>query len=85
MLDDKKLEKPLRVASALAWGEVAAANHGAARTARQLLKEDDTEVRAAAATAAGKLGRTYQDKLVKMVKAESYPVRIGAAEVSPRR
>jgi HEAT repeat protein len=36
-------------------------------------------VRAAAATAAGKLGRTYQDRLVKMAKAENYPVRVGAA------
>ncbi len=81
MLDDKKLDKPLRVAAALAWGEIAAVNHGATENALdKMLKEDDNDVRAAAATAAGKLGRTYQDKLVKMVKAESNVVRIGAAE-----
>jgi HEAT repeat protein len=81
MLDDKKLDKSLRVASALAWGEIAAANHGAADTALdKLLKDEDNDVRAAAATGAGKLGRTYQDKLTKMAKGESYGVRIGAAE-----
>jgi HEAT repeat protein len=81
MLDDKKLDKPLRVAAALAWGEVAAANKDAASGALdRLLRDDDNDVRAAAATAAGKLGRTYQDRLVKMAKTESYVVRIGAAE-----
>lgn len=81
MLDDRKLEKRLRVAAALAWGEVAAVNKDAASGAlEKLLKDDVTDVRAAAATAAGKLGRTYQEKLIKMAKAESYPVRIGAAE-----
>jgi hypothetical protein len=81
MLEDKKLDKPRRVAAALAWGEVAAANHAAAENALdRMLKEDDPDVRAAAATAAGKLGRTYQDKLVKIAKADSYNVRIGAAE-----
>jgi HEAT repeat protein len=81
MLEDKKQDKALRAASALAWGEVATVNHGAAENALdKLLKEDDEAVRAAAASAAGKLGRTYQDRLVKMVKAENYGVRIGAAE-----
>jgi HEAT repeat protein len=81
MLDDKKLEKPLRVAAALGWGEVQAANHGAAEKALDaMIKDEDPEIRAAAATAAGKLGRTYQDRLVKMAKAENYNVRIGAAE-----
>jgi len=81
MLDDKKLDKPLRVAAALAWGEVAQANKGAAELALdRMLKDEDTEVRAAAATAAGKAGRTYQDRLIKMAKIENYPVRIGAAE-----
>src|SRR5258706_15759150 len=80
MLDDKKLDKPLRVAAALAWGEIVATNHGAVETALdKLMKEDDNDVRAAAATAAGKLGRTYQDKLYKMAKGESYTVRNGAA------
>ncbi|HTR51206.1 MAG TPA: HEAT repeat domain-containing protein, partial [Kofleriaceae bacterium] len=81
MLDDKKLDKSLRVASALAWGEIAASNHSGADAALdKLLKDDSDDVRAAAATAAGKLGRSYQDKLTKMAKGENYSVRIGAAE-----
>jgi HEAT repeat protein len=81
MLDDKKLDKTLRAAAALAWGEVAAVNKGAAENALdRLIKDDDNEVRAAAATGAGKLGRQYQDKLYKMAKAEAYTVRLGAAE-----
>lgn len=81
MLEDKKLDKPLRVAAALAWGEVAPTNKEAAQNALdRMLKDDDTDVRAAAATAAGKAGRSYQDKLYKMAKAEAYAVRIGAAQ-----
>jgi HEAT repeat protein len=81
MLEDKKLDKKLRAAAALAWGEIAVVNKDAASGALdKLLKDDDNEVRAAAATAAGKLGRVYQEKLVKMAKTESYAVRIGAAE-----
>jgi HEAT repeat protein len=81
MLDDKKLEKPLRVAAALAWGEVAPTNKEAAQNALdRMLKDDDGDVRAAAATAAGKVGKSYQDRLYKMAKAESYAVRIGAAQ-----
>jgi len=81
MLEDRKLDRKLKAAAALAWGEVSAVNKDAASGALdRLLKDDDNEVRAAAATAAGKLGRMYQDKLVKMAKNESYVVRIGAAE-----
>ncbi len=81
MLDEKKLDKPLRVAAALAWGEVASTNKEAAQNALdRMLKDDDIDVRAAAATAAGKVGRSYQDKLYKMAKAENYVVRIGAAQ-----
>jgi HEAT repeat protein len=81
MLDDKKLEKPLRVAAALAWGEVVSTNKEAAQNALdRMLKDDDNEVRAAAATAAGRAGRAYQERLHKMAKAESYAVRIGAAQ-----
>ena len=81
MLDDKKLDKSLKIAAALGWGEVAAANHGAAEHALDaMIKDEDPDIRAAAATASGKLGRTYQDRLVKMAKAENYNVRIGAAE-----
>lgn len=80
--EDKKLgDKPLRVANALAWGEVGVKNREAASNVLdKLLKDDEPEVRAAAATAAGRLGRTYLDKLVKMTKAENYNVRIGAAD-----
>jgi HEAT repeat protein len=81
LLDEKKLDKPLRVAAALAWGEVSATNKEATQNALdRMLKDDDTDVRAAAATAAGKAGRAYQDKLYKMAKAENYAVRIGAAQ-----
>jgi HEAT repeat protein len=81
MLDDKKLDKPLKVAAALAWGEVAGSNKdGASAALDKMLKDEDSDVRAAAAQAAGKLGRVYQEKLIKMAKAESYVVRIGAAE-----
>jgi len=81
LLDDKKVDKPLRVAAALAWGEVAPSAKEAAQNALdRLLKEDDPDVRAAAAAAAGKAGRVYQDRLSKMAKAESYAVRIGAAQ-----
>jgi HEAT repeat protein len=80
MLDDKKLDKSLRVAAALAWGEVARTNLGAAQNALdRMLKDEDNEVRAAAAEAAGKAGRTYQERLVKMAKSENYTVRNGAA------
>jgi hypothetical protein len=81
MLGDGKLDKKLRAAAALAWGEVAAVNRDAASAALdRMLIADEHEVRAAAATAAGRLGRAYQDKLIKMVKSETYLVRIGAAE-----
>lgn len=81
MLEDKQLDRSLRVAAALAWGEVAPTNKPAAQLALdRMLADDDSEVRAAAAAAAGKAGRTYQERLVKMAKNESYNVRIGAAE-----
>lgn len=80
MLDDKKLDKPLRIAAALGWGEVALVNQGAASNALdRMLKDEDPDVRAAAAEAAGKAGRAYQERLYKMAKNESYAVRIGAA------
>jgi HEAT repeat protein len=80
MLEDKKLDKSLRAAAALAWGEVARTNLGAAQNALdRMLRDDDQEVRAAAAEAAGKAGRAYQEQLTKMAKNESYVVRFGAA------
>ena len=79
--EDKKLVKEMRAAAARGWGEVVAVNKAAAELALDgYLKDEDQDVRAAAATAAGKAGRTYQERLVKMVKAENYPVRVGAAE-----
>ncbi|HWO20967.1 MAG TPA: AAA family ATPase [Kofleriaceae bacterium] len=81
MLDDKKLDKALRVAMALAWGEVVAANRGAAENALdRLIKDEDNAVRAAAGTAAGRAGARYQERLIRMAKAESYGVRVGAAQ-----
>jgi len=81
MLEDPKLDRKLRAAAALAWGQVAAVNKDAAGAALDKLMHDpDNDVRAAAASAAGMLGRVYQEKLYKMVKAESYVVRVGAAE-----
>ncbi len=80
MLDDPKLDKALRVAAALAWGEVASSNAGAATNALdRMLKDGDQDIRAAAATAAGRMGRAYQERLSKMAKTENYVVRIGAA------
>src|SRR5690606_31059074 len=81
MLEDKKVDRKLRAAAALAWGEIAAVNKdGASAALDRLLVDDSSDVRAAAAAAAGKLGRTYQEQLTKMAKVESYVVRIGAAE-----
>ncbi len=86
MLDKKGLDKPAREAAALAWGELAAAskdatNKDATQNAlERMLKDDDADIRAAAATAAGKLGRVEQELLIKLAKQESYNVRIAAAE-----
>jgi len=81
MLEDKKLEKSIRVAAALAWGNVAKSNKDAVANALdRMLKEDDADVRAAAAAALGKLGRQPQERLIKMVKNEVFVVRIGAAQ-----
>jgi hypothetical protein len=81
MLDDAKLDRALRVAMALAWGEVVSINRGAAEGAfDRLLKDPDEAVRAAAATAAGRGGPRYTERLVKMAKGEAYSVRIGAAQ-----
>ncbi|MBA3454088.1 MAG: ATP-binding protein, partial [Deltaproteobacteria bacterium] len=75
MREDKKLPTAMRVAAALGWGEVVSANKAAAELALDgYLKDEEQEVRAAAATAAGKAGRTYQERLLKMVKNENYPV-----------
>jgi HEAT repeat protein len=78
---DQKDASALRVASALAWGELVSTKRAAAEAAlEKLLKDNNAGVRAAAAAAYGKLGRPAQDKLIKMVKNERYDVSIGAAQ-----
>ncbi len=78
---DLKDASALRIASALAWGELVSTKRAAAEPAlEKLLKDNNAGVRAAAATAYGKLGRAAQDKLIKMVKNERYDVSIGAAQ-----
>jgi hypothetical protein len=81
MLDKlAQMDHPTKVAVAYAWGEIAGTNKDAAANALdRLLKDENDDVRAAAATAAGKIGRGYQDRLFKMAKSENYGVRIGAA------
>ncbi|MBX3159677.1 MAG: hypothetical protein KF773_27150 [Deltaproteobacteria bacterium] len=81
MLEDKKLDKAMRAASVLAWGELYATNAGAAAgPIEKMLKDETQEVRAAAAVAAGKAGYKYQEQLTKMAREEYYPVRVGAAK-----
>lgn len=81
LLADERNAGPLRVASALAWGELISTKRVAAEAAlEKLIKDNNAAVRAAAATAYGKLGRAAQEKLTKMVKNESYLVALGAAE-----
>ncbi len=84
MLDDRSLDKQSKIAAALAWGEVARSggkdNNGAAQNALdRMLKEEDSDVRSAAAQAAGNIGAKYMEQLRKMAKQENYIVRIGAA------
>jgi HEAT repeat protein len=76
------LSEALRVALALAWGEVARINKdddAAHASLDQLLEDKRPDVRAAAARAYGYLGRGVQNDLVKMVKNERYDVALGAA------
>ncbi|HTJ44976.1 MAG TPA: AAA family ATPase [Kofleriaceae bacterium] len=82
MLDDKKAGKPMRVAMAIAWGEVARGKDRAIAqdSLEKLIKDDSPDVRAAAASAYGKVGRASQEALIKMVKNERSDVAIGAAE-----
>ncbi len=71
----------LRAAVALAWGEVGGVAKDAALDAiDKLMHDPSNDVRAAAATAAGSFGKAFQEKLMKMAKAESRPVRVGASE-----
>jgi HEAT repeat protein len=80
MLENQSLAVDLRVAMALAWGEVARSKNKAAQGAlEQLIKDSNPRVRAAAAEAYGNVGRMAQDALFKMVKNERYDVSLGAA------
>lgn len=76
----ERLSRPMKVAVALAWGELARAKIPEAGPAlERLIKDDAFEVRAAAAEAMGYLGRPAQDTLIKMVKNERIEVAAGAA------
>jgi HEAT repeat protein len=81
LLPDKKQSKAMREATALGWGELARTGDAAAGEAlAQLIKDGDADVRAAAATAYGNIGRPAQEELTKMVKNEGLKVAVGAAE-----
>lgn len=70
----------LKVAMALAWGEVAKSKDRAAGAALEaLLQDSSNKVRAAAAEAYGNTGRSSQSLLTKMVKTERFDVATGAA------
>ncbi|HTM21398.1 MAG TPA: HEAT repeat domain-containing protein, partial [Kofleriaceae bacterium] len=80
MLEDKKLPTEMRVAMALAWGEIAKNKDRAAQGAlEQLIKDPNVAVRAAAARAYGHVGRLAQGPLEKMIKADVSSVQTGAA------
>jgi HEAT repeat protein len=84
LLDTKGLDKATKIAAALAWGEVARSggkdNVGAAQNALdRLIKDENDDVRAAAAQAIGNIGVKSLEQLRKMAKQESYVVRFGAA------
>ncbi|MEM9492656.1 MAG: hypothetical protein AAGC55_26145, partial [Myxococcota bacterium] len=71
----------LRVAMALAWGELAKTGEKAAPVALEALIDDDVPaVRAAAAEAYGNVGRPAQNRLIKMVREERLDVAIGASQ-----
>ena len=76
----ERLGRAMKVAVALAWGELARAKIAEAGPAlEKLIRDDSFEVRAAAAEASGYLGRPAQEALIKMVKQERIEVAVGAA------
>ncbi|HWM88625.1 MAG TPA: hypothetical protein VNO33_22400, partial [Kofleriaceae bacterium] len=81
MLENQALSSGMKVAMALAWGEVAARskNRAAQGALETLIKDPSLKVRAAAAEAYGSVGRPAQSSLAKMVKSERYEVALGAA------
>ena len=79
-LAGERLSRTMRVAVTLAWGELARARVAGAADALEKLRRDEShEVRAAAAEAAGFLGRAAQEDLIKMIKGERLEVAAGAA------
>jgi HEAT repeat protein len=79
-ISGERLGRAMKVAVALAWGELARAKIPEAGPALdKLIKDESFEVRAAAAEASGYLGRPAQEALIKMVKLERIEVAIGAA------
>ena len=79
LTSDKKASRPLKVAAAKAWGLLVLIKADVARPALEtLLRDDAPDVRAAAATAYGRIGRPAQEQLIKMVKNERFDVAVGA-------
>jgi hypothetical protein len=81
MLKNEALSPGMKVAMALAWGEVAARgkNKAAQGALETLIKDPSLKVRAAAAEAYGSVGRIAQSTLAKMIKGERSEVALGAA------
>ncbi len=80
LLQNPDLGVPLKVAMALAWGEVAKTGESAAAVALEdLLQDEAPRVRAAAAEAYGNIGRRSQEELTDLVKTARFDVATGAA------
>jgi hypothetical protein len=80
LLEKPDLPKQMRVAVALAWGQVARRQKGVAQVAlAELLKDNDRAVRSAAARAYGFIGRAAQPELAKIIKKEYLEVAESAA------
>ena len=81
MLENQALSSGMKVAMALAWGEVAARgkNRAAQGALETLIKDPSPRVRSAAAEAYGSVGRAAQPTLARMIKGERNEVALGAA------
>jgi hypothetical protein len=80
MMENTSLSTSMREAMALAWGEAISVDRAAAHAALDALLEDSNQqVRAAAARAYGKLGRTSQRPLVALINNAPFNVKVGAA------
>jgi hypothetical protein len=76
---DKKSGRVLEVAAAKAWGVLILERPEVAGPALEaLMRDESSEVRAAAAAAYGRVGRPAQEQLIKMVKNERFDVAVGA-------